>query len=116
MKIYETIQAEVDRIKSLLDIRDTNAISTMEALEWALSVMEPEKELYHPSKAELPPVVAYNSGPIQDYTVGSMSFEVDLDEDVEEIEAYIRSLQAWRLFLLNNKFPEPPNPEEAEDA
>jgi uncharacterized membrane protein YdfJ with MMPL/SSD domain len=116
MKLYDTIQKEVDRIKSVLDIRDSNAISTMEALQWVLTLMEDDKQMYYPTKAELPLVTAHNTEDIIDYTVGDMVFEEEFDENVEDIESTIRAYQAWRLFLLNDKQPQPPNLDEAEDA
>lgn len=119
MKLYETIRNEVDRIKSVLDIRDSNAISTMEALEWVLSLMEEDRQLYYPTKDELPTVTVFNNGDgdePRDYMVGDMCFEAEFDEDVQYVESSIREFQAWRLFLMNDKQPQPPNLDEAEDA
>jgi hypothetical protein len=119
MKLYETVKNEVDRIKSVLDIRDSNAISTMEALEWVLTLLKEDKELYHTTKSDLPLVTPFNLNyehEPRDYMAGDHCFEVGFDESVEDIESSIRAFQAWRLFLLNDKQPQPPNLDEAEDA
>jgi hypothetical protein len=118
MSLHRTIKNEVERIKSVLDIRDSNAISTMEALEWVLSLIGDEKDLYIPTLEDLVPVIKseYSNDIETLYDVGLWSFSDASDADLSEIEHGIVANQSWRKFLLTQHEPPAIPMEDGEDA
>jgi len=118
MSIYKTIQKEVDSIKQGLDIRDRSAIDRMEALEWVLSLLGDEKELYIPNLADLPAVeqTEFSSDIETIYRVGPWSLSTESDWDIEDVEQTIRSYQSWRKFILSQNDPPAIPQEDGEDA
>lgn len=118
MSLHRTIQNKLESILHNIDVRDSNAITAVETLDWVLSLIGDDKDLYIPTVDELVPVIKseYSNTVESLYDVGLWSFSDVSDANLSDLEHGIVAHQSWRKFLLSQYEPPVIPMEDGEDA